>query len=73
MTGVIRESHPEFARLLTEWQLRDYYWTAEQTEWATDVAFRSVAALRPLYRRLVRHATENLSSPDVLHFSCSSG
>ena len=35
LTGVIRESHPEFARLLTEWQLRDYYWTAEQTEWAT--------------------------------------
>ncbi len=68
LTGVIRESHPEFARLLTEWQLRDYYWTAEQTEWATDVAFRSVAALRPLYRRLVRHATENLSSPDVLRF-----
>lgn len=68
LTGVIRESHPEFAGLLTEWQLRDYYWTAEQTEWATDVAFHSAAVLRPLYRRLVRHATENLSSPDVLRF-----
>jgi hypothetical protein len=68
LTGVIRESHPEFARLLREWQLRDYYWTAEQTEWATDVVFHSAEVLRPLYRRLVRHATENLSSPDVLRF-----
>jgi hypothetical protein len=68
LTGVIRESHPEFARLLTEWQLRDYYWTAEQTEWATDVVFHSADALRGLYRRLVRHATENLSCSDVLRF-----
>lgn len=68
LTGVIRESHPEFAALLKEWQHRDYYWTAEQTEWATDVAFRSAEVLRPLYRRLVRHATENLSSLDVMRF-----
>ena len=61
-----REYHPDFAALQAELPLRDYYWTAEQTEFATAVAFRSAAALPPRYRRLRRHATAKLSSPDVL-------
>ena len=68
LSAVLAEYHPEFATLRRELQLRDYYWTAEQTEFATDVAFRSAADLQPLYRRLVRHATENLSSTDVMRF-----
>jgi hypothetical protein len=68
LSGVLREYHPEFAALHAELQLRDYYWTAEQTEVATDVAFRSEAELQPLYRRLLRHAIENLSSADVMRF-----
>jgi hypothetical protein len=68
LSGLLRTYHPEFAQLQADLQLRDYYWTAEQTEFATDVAFRSAAELKPLYRRLLRHATENLSSPDVLRF-----
>jgi len=68
LSGLLREVHPAFTALLGQLQLRDYYWTAEQTEYATDVAFRSEAVLQPLYRRLVRHAMENLSSADVLRF-----
>jgi hypothetical protein len=68
LSGVLREYHPEFAALHAALQLRDYYWTAEQTEVATDVAFRSEAELQPLYRRLLRHAIENLSSADVMRF-----
>ncbi len=68
LSGLLREVHPAFTALLAQLQLRDYYWTAEQTEYATDVAFRSQAVLQPLYRRLVRHAMENLSSADVLRF-----
>jgi hypothetical protein len=68
LSELLREVHPEFAQLRTELQLRDYYWTSEQTEVATDVAFRSVSDLQPLYRRLVHHAIENLSSPDVMRF-----
>jgi hypothetical protein len=68
LSELLRTYHPGFAKLQAELQLRDYYWTAEQTEFATDVAFRSEAELQPLYRRLVRHATENLSSPDVMRF-----
>jgi hypothetical protein len=68
LSELLREVHPEFERLRAELQLRDYYWTAEQTEVATDVAFRSEAVLGPLYRRLLRHANENLSSADVMRF-----
>jgi len=68
LSGLLHEYHPALMALQSELQLRDYYWTAEQTEFATDVAFRSAAELKALYRRLVRHATENLSSPDVMRF-----
>jgi len=68
LSGLLAKYHPEFVALKKEIQLHDYYWTAEQTEWATDVSFKSAEALQALYRRLVRHATENLSSADVMRF-----
>jgi hypothetical protein len=45
-----------------------YYWTIEQSEWATDLAFRSADALRDLYPRLIRHGIETFASPDVMRF-----
>ena len=44
------------------------YWTAFQTEWATDVCFDSPDALRSLYRPLVRGAMTALGCDDVLRF-----
>jgi hypothetical protein len=46
----------------------DYYWSAYQTEWATDVMFRDPAALASLYPALVRHAIHHFKSPDVMRF-----
>jgi hypothetical protein len=46
----------------------DYYWTAHQTEWATDVMFRSPQALAGLYPSLVRHGLATFGSPDVMRF-----
>jgi hypothetical protein len=34
-----------------------YYWATHQAEYATAVLFTSRTALRPLYARLLRHAT----------------
>jgi hypothetical protein len=45
-----------------------YYWSAEETEWASDVMFRSTAALAELYPRLLRHGTLVLGSADVLRY-----
>lgn len=68
LSMLLQRYHPAFASLLTELQLPGYYWTTEQTEWATDVAFCSPEALQPLYRRLVQHAMQNLSCVDVMRF-----
>lgn len=46
----------------------DYYWSAFQTEWATDVLFRDPKSLAAVYPALVRHATHHFHSPDVLRF-----
>jgi hypothetical protein len=46
----------------------DYYWSAYQTEWATDVMFRDAEALAGLYPALVRHALLHFQSPDIMRF-----
>jgi hypothetical protein len=45
-----------------------YYWTAEQTEWATDLAFRDADTLAELYPQLIRRGIEAFGSEDVLRF-----
>lgn len=46
----------------------DYYWSAYQTEWATDVMFRDPASLASLYPALVIHAMRHFQSADVMRF-----
>jgi hypothetical protein len=46
----------------------DYYWSAYQTEWATDVMFKTPRALADIYPSLVRHAMLHFKSPDVMRF-----
>jgi hypothetical protein len=45
-----------------------YYWTIEQSEWATDLAFCSTDALAELYPQLIRRGIETFQSEDVLRF-----
>jgi hypothetical protein len=46
----------------------EYYWVADQAEYATDVMFRDKNALQPVYEQLLRHATLCFSAEDVLKF-----
>ena len=46
----------------------EYYWSVHQSEWATDLMFRSPAELARMYPALVRGAMECFSSPDVMRF-----
>ena len=46
----------------------DYYWTGEQTEWATDILFRDAAVVSKLYPALLRHAIDSFQASDVLRF-----
>jgi hypothetical protein len=45
-----------------------YYWTAEQSEWASDFVFHSSADLAGWYRRWVRHGIETLQCKDILRY-----
>ena len=46
----------------------DCYWTAFQTEWATDLSFDSAASLQAIYNPLVRGAITALGCEDILRF-----
>jgi hypothetical protein len=46
----------------------DYYWSVHQSEWATDILFKSSAALAKIYPNLVRSAISHFSSKDVIRF-----
>ena len=45
-----------------------YYWSLDQSEWATDILFRSRQELARLYPGLVRHGIESFGSKDVMRF-----
>ncbi len=46
----------------------NYYWTAYQTELATDVLFRDPESLAGVFPPLVRYAMDAFKSPDVMRF-----
>jgi hypothetical protein len=46
----------------------EYYWSADETEWATDIMFRSEKKLAALYPSLITHAMSTFSSRDVMRF-----
>jgi hypothetical protein len=45
-----------------------YYWSAEETEWATDVMFRNTATLDRLFPMLARHGLIVSDSPSVMRY-----
>jgi hypothetical protein len=45
-----------------------YYWSASQSEFATDLCFKDKATLEALYPQFLHHAIRSFSSPDVLRF-----
>jgi hypothetical protein len=45
-----------------------YYWTVRDSEWASDVMFRSRAALQDVYPPLLRYAISAFGVADVLRF-----
>ena len=46
----------------------DYYWSAYQTEWATDLLFKDPRALAEIFPRLTSHAIRHFKSPDLMRF-----
>jgi hypothetical protein len=67
LDAIARTLNPVHARIFKPWPLT-YYWSAFQTEWATDLLFQSPQALARVYPTLVRHAMLHFHSPDVMRF-----
>lgn len=72
LEALVPQVHPLHPQHLGRWHL-NYNWTVFQSEWATDVAFQSAAALKPWYDRWIRHALTHFDSTEVLRFLGFSG
>lgn len=59
--------NPLHQQIFASWPM-DYYWSAYQSEWATDILFENPQALAAVYPALVRYAMLHLQSADLLRF-----
>jgi len=64
---ILQLLHPGHDQLFSEFPLH-YYWSAHQSEWATDVLFKDPETLACLYPQLVRHGITTFGSNDVMRF-----
>jgi hypothetical protein len=67
LEGLMRQSNPAHEAMFGSWPV-PYYWSVDQSEWASDVMFRSANALAALMPRLIRHGLEVSKCVDVLRF-----
>jgi hypothetical protein len=67
MAPLVELCHPLHAEITRPIE-RDYYWTAAESEYASDVMFRNRAALERIYPALVHHAVMSFGSEQVLRF-----
>jgi hypothetical protein len=67
LDSLARVLNPLHRQIFKAWPLT-YYWSAYQSEWATDLLFRDREALGAIYPALVRHAMLHFHSPDVMRF-----
>src|SRR5467141_1589350 len=64
---LLAQAHPQHAELGKPLGQR-YYWSATQSEFATDLCFKDMASLEALYPQFLHHAIRSFGSEDVLRF-----
>lgn len=67
LRGLLAEAHPLHAELERPFH-QEYYWSAAQTEYATDLMFEDAASLAKLYPQFLHHAIRSFGSQSVLRF-----
>ena len=50
---LLKRSHPDYRDIVGLNRQADYYWSADASEWASDVLFRSPRILSRLYPQLI--------------------
>ncbi len=67
LDGIAEELNPSAAQMFSTYPV-SYYWSAYQSEWATDIVFESPTALQAIYPQLTWGAITSFSSRDVMRF-----
>jgi hypothetical protein len=67
LAQLLTQTHPLHTEICTPLG-QGYYWSAAQTEYATDVIFAQAQELARLYPQFLHHAIGSFASPDVLRF-----
>lgn len=67
LNQLLRENHPTHRKICEPLSL-SYYWSACESEYATDILFRDAQKLAGLYPSLVHHGIKSFGSVDVLRF-----
>jgi hypothetical protein len=67
LSGIARSLNPQHDAMFQGFPM-EYYRSTYQSEWATDVMFRSPATLDRLYPKLIHHGLTTFRSPDVMRF-----
>jgi hypothetical protein len=64
---LVAQCHPLAGEICRPLAL-SYYWSLDQTEFATDLMFKSPAALASIYPALVDHGIRHFGTPEVMRF-----
>ncbi len=64
---LLAQAHPLHAEIAQPMAQR-YYWSATQSEFATDICFKDGASLAKYYSHFLHHAIRSFASVDVLRF-----
>lgn len=67
LDGLAIDSCPGLAEVLRPLE-PEYYWSADETEWATDIMFKSKTMLDELYPTFLHHAMRVSNSPTVMRY-----
>ena len=67
LNALLAQAHPLHSELAAPLG-QGYYWSASQTEFATDVMFRDGQELAKLYPQWLHHGIRSFASTDVLRF-----
>ena len=64
---LLNQTHPLHTEICSPLG-QSYYWSASETEYATDLLFSDEPSLAALYPQFLHHAIRSFASPDVLRF-----
>jgi hypothetical protein len=66
--AIAQQLNPYHVEMFTGFSAAEYYWSACESEWATDVGFRGAVELQRLTPHLMELGMAGFSSPDVMKF-----